>query len=120
MSIGNKRYIGTGGDSSSVTWIQSYFWEFDPAGSGVKEIDLSGLTTVYPNPSDGKVNVLISGVENMQMNSIVVCNIHGERIYQLTNQHISTPARSAGGSANLQVDLSFQPSGVYFLHIRTK
>ncbi|MBI4931347.1 MAG: T9SS type A sorting domain-containing protein [Bacteroidetes bacterium] len=62
---------------------------------------------VYPNPNSGVFNVQMSGLENVQMKGIEVFNSHGEKVFESAHPHIRT-------SSHLQIDLSSQPSGVYF------
>ncbi|MBI4945196.1 MAG: T9SS type A sorting domain-containing protein [Bacteroidetes bacterium] len=61
---------------------------------------------VYPNPTTGKANVQMSKLENVQ---IKIYDVLGEYIYQ----HIGT-------FSNLQIDLSSQPNGIYFLKMKTE
>ena len=60
---------------------------------------------VYPNPTNGKVNVQIGSYEHAQMS---VYTMYGECIYQQTC-----------ASSNPQIDLRSQPGGVYFLKVNT-
>ncbi|MBI4930250.1 MAG: T9SS type A sorting domain-containing protein [Bacteroidetes bacterium] len=80
--------------------------------NGIAENNAETDFIISPNPTSGKFNVQMSGFENppaawagVQMN---IYNIYGEYIYQ----HICT-------SAHPQIDLSSQPSGIYFLHVKT-
>jgi len=108
FSIGNYGYIGTGG-ISDAGFLNSY-WEYCDTCSGteVSEINLENLISVYPNPTQGKFNVQMSGFENVKINSIKIYSAEGECIHQ----QIST-------SSNLQIDLSSAPSGVYFVQLKT-
>ena len=60
---------------------------------------------IYPNPTNGLLNLQMSQVENAQ---IKIYNVFGECIYQ----NIST-------SSNQLIDLSSQADGIYFINIKT-
>lgn len=104
FSIGSKGYIGTGLDS--LYGYKNDFWEFDPNGNGVNEIDLENLISVYPNPSvDGKFTV--SSLQ-FTVNSIDIYNASGKHVYH-----------STVNSKQETVNLS-EASGIYFLQIKTE
>ena len=63
---------------------------------------------IFPNPSNGKVNVQMSGYENVLMH-VQVYNVLGVCIYQQTRT-----------SENPQIDLSSQPKGIYFYRVTTE
>lgn len=73
--------------------------------TSVNEIDIESLVKVFPNPTNGKVNMQMGKSENVQMS---IYNIYGECIHQ----QISAPA-------NPQIDLGSRPNGVYFLKLNT-
>jgi hypothetical protein len=102
FSIGTKGYLGTGIDTVD---FRSDFWEFDPAGSGVDEMDISDKISVFPNPSNGKFIMNADFADG----EIVIYNVSGERIY--VSQVI--------GQKSL-IDLGNVPGGVYFLNVKTE
>jgi len=104
FSVGTKGYIGTGGDTSAIL---SDFWEFDPSGNGINEIDLSDLISVYPNPSNGKFTLS----SEITQGEISIYNTEGEKV---THSVIPNAVR------NLPIDLSSQPNGIYFLQLKTE
>jgi len=75
--------------------------------SGITENDPETYFEISPNPTNGKINVMISQFENLKMKSIEIYNVYGEKVY--SNEAI-----------NLQIDLSEEPDGIYFLQIRTE
>jgi hypothetical protein len=83
--------------------------------TGVNSIDgINNSISVYPNPANG--------IFNLQMNTtnansqIEIYNVYGEKVYQ---SHL-TPAPSPSGEGWGEViDLSSQPSGIYFLQLKT-
>jgi PKD repeat protein len=70
-------------------------------GSGIEENSME--LAVYPNPSTGKFTV--TGVSNLKI--IKVNNIHGQEILTMP----------AGGSQQVEVDLSHVRKGIYFLTV---
>ena len=65
---------------------------------------------IYPNPSDGKINLTMGQFDNL---NVEVYNIYGEKIYSSVNSQIGT-------ASNCQINLSSQPSGIYFLQIKSE
>lgn len=64
---------------------------------------------VFPNPSNGNANVIISQFENLKMKNIEIYSMYGTKVY--SNEAINL-------FSNFQIDLSSQPNGVYFLHVK--
>jgi len=62
---------------------------------------------VYPNPSNGVFTIQTKS-EELRGKSIEVYNVLGEKVY--SNYQITK-------SSNYQIDLSFQPNGVYLYRI---
>ncbi|MBI4931874.1 MAG: T9SS type A sorting domain-containing protein [Bacteroidetes bacterium] len=92
---------------------QLYIDNINLSGTPVGVAPISNLTSqisVYPNPSSGKANVIISQFENLKMKGIEIYNVYGEKIYSAVNFQINS-------SSNFQIDLSSQPEGVYFLKV---
>jgi hypothetical protein len=102
FSISSKGYIGLGSDGNNF----QDFWEFDPNGNGVNEISNKISVSVFPNPSSGMFTIQANSQQLLANNQIEIYNVLGECIYQ----HICI-------SANQQIDLSSQPSGVYLYQI---
>jgi hypothetical protein len=69
--------------------------------NGINSWEEENAVSVFPNPTDGKINLSTSPFENL---GIIIYNIYGECIH---HQIIT--------SSNRQIDLSSQPSGIYFL-----
>ena len=104
FSIGTKGYIGTGADTSAA-FILSDFWEYDPNGNGVNEIDLSNLISVYPHPSTGQFTLSSDPSTSLRVTRIDIYNAEGEKVYSSTvNRKQETINRNV-------------PSGIYFLRV---
>ena len=106
FAIGNKGYIGLG-----VTWSNVYerdFWEFDRSAVSLNEVNLEESISLYPNPTTSKFQVAASSSSGSQY-KVEIYNLMGECIYQ----------RSVS-SAQQQIDLSSQPSGIYFIEVKGK
>jgi N-acetylneuraminic acid mutarotase len=97
--IGNKGYIGFGGDT--LGGMMKDFWEFEPAGTaGVKEVK-SFSFCLFPNPNTGSFNIRT----DIKSGTIDIFNSLGLLIH-------SGPIRDSKTS----IDLPPQP-GVYFCRI---
>lgn len=79
--------------------------------SGINETSSISEVELFPNPSNGELNVMVSLVTNDDY-SITVINTLGQVIKQL---HYNN---SNGGKSTL--DLSSNSQGVYFVTVRTK
>ena len=66
-----------------------------------KEVDF----IIYPNPSSKNLTI----IANSEINSLIITNINGARVYDLTGQE----------SLRWDLDLSSIPSGVYSITINT-
>ncbi|MBI3502495.1 MAG: T9SS type A sorting domain-containing protein [Bacteroidetes bacterium] len=115
FSIGTKGYVGTGG-SSSTTYYKD-FWEFDPNGVGVHENELNNSISVFPNPSNGKMQVALAAGSG-SLTTIDIYNVHGEKV---TQSNIPSGASlPAGQAGNLTIDISNQPKGIYFVKVQSE
>ncbi len=71
--------------------------------TGIAEYDLKTIN-IFPNPTTGII-YLQGEPENAQ---VKICDVLGTSVYQ-----------NNGAPSNLQIDLSTQPNGVYFMSIQT-
>jgi hypothetical protein len=76
----------------------------------MKEDDESRLIKIFPNPTNGQFNMQINQLSNLQMNSVVIYNVLGEKVYSNTQLPQST---------QLTINLSAQATGIYFLQLKT-
>jgi PKD repeat protein len=79
---------------------------FTPSALGIGELSNNSTFKIYPNPTNGIFNLQISQTENIE---IKICDVYGKNIYQNNN-----------AASTIQIDLSSQASGVYFISIQTK
>ncbi|MBN4061813.1 PKD domain-containing protein [Bacteroidales bacterium AH-315-I05] len=70
--------------------------------------DNESLIVIYPNPNSGKFEVRSLKFE---VTKIAVYNLLGEVVYQLSIQH---------PESSIEIDLSGNPKGVYFLNIQSE
>jgi len=70
----------------------------------ITEEILATEINAYPNPTRGIIS-LQGQLENTQ---VKICDVLGNSVYQ-----------NNGAASNLQIDLSAQPNGVYFMSIQT-
>ena len=78
--------------------------------SGIDNNGSNNLFHVYPNPSNGIVNLEMN-LENAQNASVVVFDASGKEIYTVATLNPAT--------RNLQIDLSDKASGMYFVKVVT-
>lgn len=103
FSIGNKGYIGMGYDSTSML---RDFWEFDPNGNGVNDIENRISLSLFPNPFSTQATLLS---DNLLSNAaLTIYNSRGQAVKQITGV--------SGRSITLHRDNL--PSGLYFLSLR--
>ncbi len=76
--------------------------------SGVNELSDPSIISIYPNPSNGMVEV---SVTTGNINAIEVLNLLGQRVYLMSNERTQM---------SNSVDLSSQSSGVYFMRVNTE
>jgi hypothetical protein len=76
---------------------------------------LNNEINVYPNPTSGKVTLLISNSQS-DISSISVFNMVGKEVFSRQFSVDSLPAGQAG--QQIELDLSSQPKGLYILLIK--
>lgn len=79
--------------------------------SGVNDINLDAYVNVFPNPSQGNVNVDLSA-SGLGQTDIVIYNMVGEEVERVSHNVIS-PKR-------VKFNLEDQPNGVYFVNVQTE
>ncbi|TAL62644.1 MAG: T9SS type A sorting domain-containing protein [Bacteroidetes bacterium] len=102
-------------DAAGCTGIGTLTVPVDPGctATGIAPFNADALqVAVWPNPSNGEINLKVNQFENLKIESIEICNVFGEKIYPAVNFQINQ-------SSNFQIDLSSQPDGVYFLKLKT-
>ncbi|MFI5163981.1 MAG: T9SS type A sorting domain-containing protein [Bacteroidia bacterium] len=73
--------------------------------TGIESYQNKFSVEVYPNPTSGKFTIKSDA---LQITNVEIYNVLGEKIYSSTQQ-----------ISNSVIDISFQPSGVYFLKLET-
>lgn len=104
LSIGTHYYVCTphaGGGMKATITVEAV--------TGVEQNDLDAVISVYPNPSNGQVQVDASQLDLSENNTLAVYSSQGEKISEI----IITTSQST-------IDLSNQPKGIYFIRISTK
>ena len=87
---------------SGITFLKAL-----PLAGGIHESAAFNGMNVYPNPASGNVNISLP--KTVSTAFVVVYNVQGEQITS-----IAVNSGKAGA-----VDLSAQPSGVYYLKVRS-
>lgn len=78
---------------------------------GVNEVNLDEHVNVFPNPSQGNVNVDLAAF-GLGQTDVVIYNMVGEEV-ERTSHNSVTPKR-------VRFNLENQPNGVYFVKVRTE
>ena len=111
--ISREKVIDMSQTASSASKLKSSTEESGKMGeageTGIPKFEevLSELTiTIYPNPTQGKLRVDITGEEIPKDARIYVYNVQGTMIRQLTSV-----------SASNELDISAQPAGTYVMRI---
>jgi len=76
--------------------------------SGINDILHENLVSVYPNPTDRKINFKFA--MNIKVNSIIIQNVLGEQVVKAENIQNDI----------FSMDLSTLPKGIYFATLDTK
>ena len=106
LCIGNYNVIVT--DANGCTSNGSVY--VDSLVMGIQKPTLGDLLSIYPNPTNGDITITLSGNVNNTINSIEIIDLRGKQVYQLNNVlHRNGKSWS--------IDLSEQPSGMYFVTI---
>ncbi|MBI3502794.1 MAG: T9SS type A sorting domain-containing protein [Bacteroidetes bacterium] len=77
---------------------------------GVNELSQENAISVFPNPTDGTVNVSVN-IPNAGLTSVKVYTVVGETVSELSD-NIVTPK-------NFKVNLADKPNGIYFIEVKT-
>ena len=97
FSIGTNGYIGTGYDGTNY---KNDLWEYSSSTTGVENIETENLISIYPNPSNGQINI----VSLFDISLIKITNLLGQTIY-------SASPKAKNYSLNLDND------GIYLMMI---
>ena len=108
FSINNKGYICLGFWLAAVPNYLNDLWEYtDTTNVGVEENNFNTFFSLYPNPTNGKVQIQST---KYKVENIKVFNAVGEKV----------EAPTLKGANNSTIDLTTKTSGVYFIHIICK
>lgn len=84
-----------------------------PAGTAVKDLnDVSAALQVFPNPTNSVFTLSTTQILRGGVN-IEISNIEGQIVYKKSLQ-------SVGNQLFMDIDLSTQPKGIYFLHVNNE
>jgi len=99
---------------STNSTVRGQGWEafYTIDGVGVDEKSLFEDISIYPNPTDGYLN-LDFNIEKANSLEIYLCNLSGQVVY---NEALTT----FSGKYSSNIDLNSQPKGVYLLSIVTE
>ncbi|TAL62666.1 MAG: T9SS type A sorting domain-containing protein [Bacteroidetes bacterium] len=115
-------YSVTVTDASGCTGTAAVTFIVDPncSATGMAQFNADALQAeVWPNPSNGKINLKINPFENLKIESIEIYNVFGEKIYPAVDFQINQSSPQGVLGTNFQIDLSAHSDGVYFLKLKT-
>lgn len=104
LTVGTHYYVCTphaGGGMKGMITVEAV--------TGVEQNDLDAVISVFPNPSNGQVQVDASALNLSEDNTLAVYSSQGEKISEtiiISNQ--------------TTIDLSNQPKGIYFIRVSNK
>ncbi len=107
FSIATNMVIMTWGTNATIN-DQGWSFDFTVDGVGVSENVYNNLN-VYPNPTNGKVNINFD-IEKANDVKVIVSNLNGQIVYSETINRLN-------GVYNNSIDLSNEAKGVYMLSI---
>lgn len=77
-----------------------------PVISSVNESSVNNSISIYPNPTSGKFQITS---DELRITNVEIYNVYGEKVY----------STSVIGRQSSVIDISFVPSGIYFLKVKT-
>lgn len=80
------------------------------SGAGITETEAISDITIYPNPTQGMINISfrLTNADNVE---ITVSNLLGDVVSKVTRENVT--------SVNLSLDLTDQSSGIYYVQIKS-
>lgn len=97
MNYYRLRQVDFNGTLSYSSWVAV---EFNPA---------ENYVSIYPNPSNGMVNIVLTGYKDQEVN-ISITDISGRRVQELS-QSVNNP------EFRTSFDLEAEPAGMYFVTV---
>ena len=95
--------------------MDSWCWRNDKAYTSVKKVKSTNtFLSIYPNPSDGKFNIVLN--ENEAQGKISITNVLGEEVFfkDFEGQNAFQPSFKLGNSLIYVVSIYHSP-GTYFV-----
>jgi hypothetical protein len=80
------------------------------SGAGIAETEAISNVNIYPNPTQGMINVAFQ-LANADDVEITVSNLVGDVVSATTKKNVS--------AVNVQLDLTNQSAGIYFVKIQS-
>jgi N-acetylneuraminic acid mutarotase len=107
FSIGNKGYLGLGGDDGDI--LYSDFWQYTPDSActtGIEELSNNKINIdFFPNPFTDKTTLTITG--NPQNTVLNIFNIQGQKVKSLF----------IGNATEMVIDRDDLSEGIYFYEL---
>ena len=105
ISDGTFLYGLAYGNGTNAKW--GSIFKINPTALGISEVNAKPTFNIYPNPTNGVFNLVVTGCDNLQDNNIDIYNVMGEKVY-------SSTLRGQISIINLNA-----ANGVYFLRLKT-
>jgi len=68
------------------------------------------VINVYPNPSDGKFQIVINNLDLTENCELAIYNIQGEKVFYSTSKHLN----------NSVINITDNPAGIYVLQLKSE
>jgi len=79
--------------------------------TGIDDLNLGKMVSMFPNPSNGKVSITLQG--NVSTNLTVT-------VYNVLGETVVNPTTYRAGTTNIQLDLSSVANGLYLVKVQSE
>ncbi|MEY2923596.1 MAG: hypothetical protein RLZZ337_136 [Bacteroidota bacterium] len=104
-----KTTDNSGNISNAFSLYVDVSYDYFPLKGSVTDLELENGLIVYPNPTNGLVNINVT----LPQNEIITLNV-----YNAMGQELISVASASQNNGTYTVDLSGNPSGVYYLKLK--
>lgn len=110
-TVGGNYQVMVGNSFACTNYSDGFVVGSSGGGIGLDEAVLAGLE-VYPNPSNGMVNIALKVGTDKEL-SVILFSIDGKKVYEKAGLKTNS-------TGTIRLDFGHLPTATYFLHIRTE